>query len=80
MTSAAVQSQTKGRDSRIKRIDQAASYVGLSRATIYRLIKTGDFPSPLRLGERSVGFDSEDLDEWLDAKKRQRDTTLTEAE
>ncbi|MFM0454951.1 AlpA family phage regulatory protein [Paraburkholderia nemoris] len=29
---------------------------GLSRATIYRRMKTGTFPIPVRLGVRSIGW------------------------
>ena len=39
--------------------------VGLSRPSIYRLMKAGDFPRPLRVGVRGVRWRSMDLDEWL---------------
>lgn len=54
---------------RIKRINEAATYVGLSRSTAYRLLKLGLFPAPLKLSASSVGWDVADLDAWLDAKK-----------
>jgi prophage regulatory protein len=53
---------------RIKRIGEATAYVGLSRSTVYRLLKLGQFPTPLRLSENSVGWDTSSLDDWLDAK------------
>lgn len=42
---------------------------GLSRSTIYRQIKTGEFPKPKMLSQRKVGFLSRDLECWLDERK-----------
>lgn len=39
--------------------------LGISRSTIYRLMEDGDFPRPIRLGRRAVGWKSEDIDDWL---------------
>ena len=39
--------------------------LGISRSTIYRLMKDGDFPRPIRLGHRAVGWKSEDIKDWL---------------
>ena len=41
---------------------------GLSRTTIHRLVKAGDFPSPKRLGVRAVGWLSSDIARWRDAR------------
>lgn len=37
----------------------------LSRATIYRRIEAGDFPKPSKITERSVGWRSSVIEEWL---------------
>jgi prophage regulatory protein len=37
---------------------------GLSRATIYRMIDTGDFPRPLRLAARAIGWTEEQISIW----------------
>jgi prophage regulatory protein len=42
--------------------------VGLSRSTVYRLVADGEFPSPVRLGTRSVAWRSEEVDEWVDRR------------
>ena len=42
---------------------------GMSRSTIYRQIKTGEFPKPKILSQRKVGFLSCDLDTWIDERK-----------
>jgi predicted DNA-binding transcriptional regulator AlpA len=65
---------------RIKRINDAAIYVGLSRSTAYRLLKLGLFPAPLKLSASSVGWDVDDLDAWLDAKKNEQSKHRREAQ
>ena len=42
--------------------------VRLSRVTIWRRMKDGDFPKPVRLGgprSRAVGWRRTDIDRWL---------------
>ena len=36
---------------RILRIPEVVEITGLSRTTIWRRVKSGDFPAPVRLGE-----------------------------
>jgi prophage regulatory protein len=42
--------------------------VGLSRSTIYRLLKDGAFPAPVRIGSRSVAWKSSEIDEWVNSR------------
>ena len=52
----------------VLRIKQVQMNVGLSRTTIWRRVKAGDFPTPKRLGgpnTRAVGWDSADIDGWV---------------
>jgi prophage regulatory protein len=37
---------------------------GLSRTTIHRLIKAGDFPAPKSLGVRAVGWKASAVKDW----------------
>ena len=46
-------------------IAEVMKRVGLSRPSIYRLMKESDFPRPLRVGVRGVRWRSTDLDAWL---------------
>jgi prophage regulatory protein len=39
--------------------------VGYGRSSIYSKIRRGDFPPPVRLGERSVAWSSEEIDAWI---------------
>ncbi len=41
---------------------------GLSRSTIYRQIKRGDFPRPRNISERKIGFLEKELEHWFEAR------------
>lgn len=47
------------------RIAAVASKVGLSKSTIFRKIKAGQFPTPAKLSERVTVWNETELDEWL---------------
>lgn len=47
------------------RIREVTKITGLSRSTIYAYIATGNFPKPLRLGIRAVGWSSDAVFQWL---------------
>jgi prophage regulatory protein len=38
---------------------------GLSRSSIYLKIANGDFPRPISLGARAVGWIASEIDSWL---------------
>jgi prophage regulatory protein len=41
----------------------------LSMATIYRLIKRREFPSPIKLSANAVGWDVQDVYAWIESRK-----------
>ena len=49
-------------------IHQVTACVGLSKATIYRLIEKKQFPPPLKLASRRVGWPKKAIDQWLNEK------------
>ena len=52
----------------IVRIEEVTEITGLSRTSIWRRVKTGEFPNPLRLGgsnTRAVGWRRSDIDNWI---------------
>ncbi len=49
----------------ILRLPSVKSRTGLSRSTIYLRISKGEFPKPISLGGRSVGWLEADIDDWL---------------
>jgi prophage regulatory protein len=46
---------------------------GLSRTTIHRLVKSGDFPAPKRIGVRAVAWKASDLARWRDDRPDARE-------
>jgi prophage regulatory protein len=53
---------------RMLRLPEVAALTSVSRPTIYRWIAAGTFPAPVRLGENTVAWRSDVLQEWLDAR------------
>jgi len=54
---------------RILRLKAVIQAVGLSRSSIYRLIKLGLFPDSLRIGIVARGWLAEDIDHFLIERK-----------
>ncbi len=55
---------------RILRMPETASRVGLGRTVIYQRIASGEFPKPLKLGPRAIGFLEHEIDAWLEGLPR----------
>ncbi len=49
----------------ILRLPAVKASTGLSRSTIYNRISEGDFPKPVNLGGRAVGWLENEIQEWL---------------
>ena len=43
---------------------------GLGRSTIYRLMRQGEFPTPIKIGPRAVRWPQSELDDWLASRPR----------
>ena len=54
----------------ILRLPAVKARTGLSRSTIYQRVAEGNFPKPVNLGKRAVG--------WLESEISQHLTTLIE--
>lgn len=50
----------------IIRLPQVKQRTGLSRSTIYALIKAGQFKAPISLGARAVGWLESDISEFIE--------------
>ena len=46
--------------------------VGLGSSFIYLLIQRGDFPKPVHLGKRAVGWPEAEVNAWLEERLAQR--------
>ena len=49
----------------ILRLPAVKARTGLSRSTIYLRISQGDFPKPVHLGGRAVGWLEHEVTSWL---------------
>ncbi|ESQ99085.1 AlpA family transcriptional regulator [Stutzerimonas stutzeri] len=58
---------------RIIRLKEVIDTTGLSRSTLYKYIGEARFPSPVSLGDRSVGFVESEVHDWILARIEERD-------
>ena len=49
----------------LERLPHVKVRTGLSRSEIYRRISAGNFPAPIKLGERTSAWDSREIDRWI---------------
>jgi predicted DNA-binding transcriptional regulator AlpA len=54
--------------------DLQAKGIRFSRQWITKLIAAGKFPKPIHLGAATVGFLESEIDEWITARIRERDS------
>jgi prophage regulatory protein len=54
--------------SKILRLRDVQSWTGLSRSSIYLMMRDGGFPKSLSLGTRSVGWLEADIQGWIDSR------------
>ena len=58
---------------RILKIKEVVAATGLSKTTIWRRLRSGDFPLAVKLGganSRRIGWRQEDIEEWLNSRPR----------
>jgi prophage regulatory protein len=56
---------------RILRRHEVEKTVGLSRSTIYFLMSRNEFPRPVGLGSRAVGWLADEVEAWIENRVRQ---------
>lgn len=66
-------------DDNILRIDAVIAKVGLSRATIYNMMKAGTFPKQIKLGARLSGWLESEVQGWIRERARASRPDLAEA-
>lgn len=49
----------------IYRVADAAEYIGVSRATLWRLAKQGAIAPPIKITQGATGWPQSALDQWL---------------
>jgi prophage regulatory protein len=58
---------------RILRVDDVVKTIGLSRTTIWRLVRCKLFPQPITLAERAIGWDVDEIDAWIASRAAKRE-------
>ena len=53
---------------RLLRRQQVEEMAGIKRSSIYRLMKNGEFPRPVRVGPVAVRWRESDIRAWLDSR------------
>ena len=56
------------RVTRLIRLPEVMSRVGLGRSTIYRWMSEGKFPKPVQLGGHAVAWVEEEVETWVAEK------------
>ncbi len=56
----------------IIKLSEVKGVAPLSTASIYRLIKKGEFPKQIKLSERSSGWVLEEVEQWLEEQINKR--------
>ena len=52
------------------RTEEVINKTGMSRTSIWRMEKDGEFPCRRQLGLRSVGWLETEIDEWIESRKK----------
>ena len=58
---------------RILRLPQVVEATGETRSTIYKRIAEGEFPKPVKLGAKSVGWVEDEIAVYNEARIAKRD-------
>ena len=53
---------------KILRLADLEAMLGLSKVTIWRLRRSGDFPQPIKISARSLGWRAGVIQDWLDSR------------
>ena len=53
---------------RLLRRRQVEEITGLSRSSIYRLMRNGEFPPPVRIGTSAVRWKASHITKWVESR------------
>jgi prophage regulatory protein len=55
---------------KIHRLPSALAITGLCRTALYDRLKEGQFPEPVRIGPRAIGWRESDLATWVNTRAK----------
>jgi prophage regulatory protein len=61
---------------RILRLRDVRERTGLATSSVYDLIKRGNFPRPVRISARSVGWPENEIDDFIADRIAERDARV----
>lgn len=64
---------------RLIRIKEAVSRTGRSRSRIYADLSAGNFPRPVKIGEKAIAFVEAEVDAWIADRIAARDRNPADA-
>lgn len=59
---------------RLLSLKQVMERIPLSKTEIYRRIRTGRFPQPVRIGAHRIAFSEAEIEQWFTDRLENRDT------
>lgn len=63
--------QEKQRESYFLRLPEVIRRTGYKKASIYNMVRNGEFPKSIKIGPRAVAWDSNEIEAWIASKKNQ---------
>ena len=63
---------TPSNTTQIIRLPELKEKLKVSRSTLYKLGKSGDFPVPVQLAPRTIGWLESEIDAWIEKKAAER--------
>lgn len=63
--------QEKQRESYFLRLPEVIRRTGYKKASIYNMVRNGEFPKSVKIGPRAVAWDSNEIEAWIVSKKNQ---------
>lgn len=58
----------------IIRLPAVLTKIGMSKPSVYNMIKRGDFPAPIKLGAKASGWVVAEIDNWIAQRVSARNT------
>ncbi len=59
------------------RMSEVEDKIGYKKSWIYKAVKDGQFPEPVKLGQRAIAFIEDEIDEWMLARiEKSRNVTV----
>jgi len=60
---------------KILRLEDVKHTTGLARTTIYDQVARGEFPRPIKIGTRAIGWIDEEIEGWVQDRVSARDSS-----